>query len=153
MGKDFTILNSIKFGAEQNIKALCEYWDVYDKQHFFISAIGIYDRLFINTLLQADKEAIKPFYDRIIQYSYPVFIRFFYSPEFETLPGAVIIPLDEEHRCLYSKLIYSCGIIGWMQSMIDNVKAGYLTYTSFFNHIRMKFRENIIGMSILNKSI
>lgn len=141
MGKDFTILNSIKFGAEQNIKALCEYWDVYDKQRFFISAIGIYDRLFIDTLLQADKEAIKPFYDRIIQYSYPVFIRFFYSPEFETLPGAVIKPLDEEHRGLYSKLIYSCGIIGWMQSMIDNVKAGYLTYTSFFNHIRMKFRE------------
>jgi len=141
MKEEFAVLNSIKSSAEQNLRALCEFWDVYDKQRFFISAIGIYDRLFVDSIQQKNKEAIKPFYDRIIQYSYPVFIRLFYSPEFETLPGVALKPLDEERRTLYSKLIYSCGIIGWIQSLIESVKAGYLKYTSFFKHIRITFRE------------
>lgn len=139
------------FNAEKNLNELCEFWNIYDKQRFLISAIGIYDKLFIDSIGPDAEELIKPYYDRIFRYSYPVFIQIFYDPEFENLPGVVLKPLDDQHKILYTELIYSCGIIGWMQSMIDDVKAGYLSYTSLFNHVRIKFREKYHWNEYLEK--
>lgn len=151
MKNENAIFKSIMTNAERNINELCEFWDIYDKQRFFISAIGIYDKLFIDSIGPDAEELIKPYYDRIIRYSYPAFIRIFYSQEFENLPGFVLIPLDDKQKILYSKIIYSCGIIGWMQSMIDDVKAGYLSCTSLFNHVRIKFREKYHWNEYLEK--
>jgi hypothetical protein len=137
--------------AEKNLKELCEFWNIYDKQRFFISAIGIYDKLFVDSIGPDAKKLIKPYYDRIIRYSYPVFIRTFYDQEFEKLPGVALKPIDGQLQILYTKLIYSCGIIGWMQSMVDDVKAGYLSYTSLFNYVRIKFKEKYHWNEYLEK--
>lgn len=141
MKNECGLFKSIIDNAEKNLNDLCGFWNTYDKQRFFISAIGIYDKLFIDAIGPNAEELIKPYYDRIIRYSYPVFVRTFYDPEFENLPGAALKPLDDEHNNLYSKVIYSCGIIGWLQNLIDGVKAGYFSYSSFLNHVRIKFKE------------
>lgn len=133
----YKIFESIKSDAEKNLKNLSEWWNVCEKQRFFISAIGIYDKFFYD--LHSETTQIKPFYDRIMFYSYPVFIRIFYDVKFGELPGTILQPLDEELLLLYSKIIYSCGIIGWMQSLIDNVMSGVMNCHAFGKNTWIKF--------------
>lgn len=79
MKKDTTALKvfqSIINQAKANLEELCNFWNIYEKQLFFVSAIAIYDRYFIEQLPQKDKRS---FNDRITEYSYPVFIRQFYD--------------------------------------------------------------------------
>ena len=124
--------------AKTNLNELCDFWNIYEKQLFFVSAIAIYDRYFIEQLSQNSK---KSFYDRIVEYSYPVFIRQFYDTDFCKLPGIVHKPLKREQIERYAKLIYSCGIIGWMQSLIDNSAAGFYSCRTFLNYISVSFTE------------
>ena len=124
--------------AKTNLNELCDFWNIYEKQLFFVSAIAIYDRYFIEQLSQNSK---KSFNDRIIEYSYPVFIRQFYDTDFCKLPGIVHKPLKHEQIELYAKLIYSCGIIGWMQSLIENSAAGFYSCRAFLNYISVSFAE------------
>ena len=141
MKKDTTALKvfqSIINQAKANLEELCNFWNIYEKQLFFVSAIAIYDRYFIEQLPQKDKRS---FNDRITEYSYPVFIRQFYDVDFCKLSGIVHKPLNREQLELYAKLIYSCGIIGWMQSLIENSTAGFYTCRAFWNYIRVSFSE------------
>lgn len=141
MKKDTTALKvfqSIINQAKANLEELCNFGNIYEKQLFFVSAIAIYDRYFIEQLPQKDKRS---FNDRITEYSYPVFIRQFYDVDFCKLSGIVHKPLNREQLELYAKLIYSCGIIGWMQSLIENSTAGFYTCRAFWNYIRVSFSE------------
>ena len=74
MTSDTCDIQNIINQAKTNLNELCDFWNIYEKQLFFVSAIAIYDRYFIEQLSQNSK---KSFNDRIIEYSYPVFIRQF----------------------------------------------------------------------------
>ena len=145
------IFYKIKNSAEKNLKELCEWWDIYEKQHFFVNAIGVYDRLFWERQFAEDKSEEEPFYYKIMDRSYPVFINIFYDEGFQKLPGIVLKPLDAETLNLYSKILYSCGIIGWMQSLIDDVNAGYTTYYSIGKYIRIRFNHKYHWNEYLDK--
>ena len=96
MKKDTTALKvfqSIINQVKANLEELCNFWNIYEKQLFFVSAIAIYDRYFIEQLPQKDKRS---FNDRITEYSYPVFIRQFYDVDFCKLSGIVHKPLNRE---------------------------------------------------------
>ena len=49
--------------------------------------------------------------------------------------------MDDELLELYSKLIYSCGIVGWLKQFIDNTKSGYVKTFAVGNYIRIKFSD------------
>lgn len=134
---DISFFEEIIAEIDQNIDELLQFWNVYDRQMFFVSAISIYDKLFLNRL--SDENSRKDFANRIMEFGYPVFIRRFYSDEFSQLPGISHKALDLEHLELYTRLLYSCGILGWMQNFIDNVQAGFYSSTKFLNYIRVKF--------------
>ena len=57
------VFQRIKNQAKTNLNELCDFWNIYEKQLFFVSAIAIYDRYFIEQLSQNSK---KSFYDRIV---------------------------------------------------------------------------------------
>ena len=57
------VFQRIKNQAKTNLNELCDFWNIYEKQLFFVSAIAIYDRYFIEQLSQNSK---KSFYDRIL---------------------------------------------------------------------------------------
>lgn len=137
--KDICIFQKIIEEAQQQIFQICKSWSIYDKQSFFVNAVSIYDRFFIDNISEENPK--DPFIFRIIEYSYPVFICQFYDLEFCSLPGITLKALDQKQLELYSKLIYCCGIIGWMQSFVDNINAGYYSCRSFFNYARVKFTE------------
>lgn len=137
--KDIRIFQKIIERTQQQIFRICESWNIYEKQFFFVNAISIYDRFFINSISEEKEE--DPFIFRIIEYSYPVFIRQFYDAEFCSLPGIALKAMNRKQLEQYSKLIYLCGTIGWMQSFIDNINAGYYSSRVFFNYVRVKFTE------------
>lgn len=137
--KDIRIFQKIIEETQRKIFSICKPWNIYDKQVFFVCAISIYDRFFVNSISE-DKSEV-PFIFRIIEYSYPVFIRQFYDVEFCSLPGIALKAMNEEQLEQYSKLIYLCGIIGWMQSFIDNTNAGYYSSRTLFNCARVKFTD------------
>lgn len=92
--KDIRIFQKIIEETQQKIFCICKPWNIYDKQVFFVSAISIYDRFFINGISEDKSE--DPFVFRIIEYSYPVFIRQFYDVEFCSLPGIALKAVNEE---------------------------------------------------------
>lgn len=145
------IFYSIKNTAENYLEKLCDAWDIYDKQRFFVNAVSIYDRLFLDLNIYRDNTTEQPFSYRIIDLSYPVFINNFYDCGFQNLPGIVLKPMDEELLKLYSKILYSCGIIGWMQSLIDDVNSKYVSYYSLGNYVRMRFNHKYHWNEYLEK--
>lgn len=135
------IFHSIKHSAENTLKKLCNSWDIYEQQRFFVNAISIYDKLFIDQYTSSDKTTDQSFYYKLIDLSYPVFINNFYDCGFQNLPGVNLKPINEELLKLYSKILYSCGIIGWMQSLIDDVNSGYISYYSLGNYVRIRYNH------------
>lgn len=137
--KDIRIFQKIIEEAQQQIFRICKPWNIYDKQLFFVNAISIYDRFFINSI--SEEKVEDPFVFRLIEYSYPVFVRQFYDAEFCSLPGIALRAMNKKQLEQCSKLIYLCGTIGWMQSFIDNINAGYYSSRAIFNYARVKFTE------------
>ena len=134
------IFQTIISSAQTYLDELCASWDVYEKQSFFVNAIAIYDHYFVDSL-STDTHDSNYFRYRVIRYGYPVFIKQFYDPKFCELPGTALKAMDHKHLELYAKIVYSCGIIGWMQNFIDSISAGVFTSYSFLNIVRVKFTE------------
>lgn len=139
MIKDIRFFQRIIDKTQQQIFQICKSWTIDDRQIFFVNAVSIYDRFFIDSIGEGNSK--DPFIFMVIEYSYPVFVCQFYDLEFCSLPGIALKALDKRQLELYSKLIYCCGIIGWMQSFIDNINAGYYSCRSFLNYARVKFTE------------
>lgn len=139
--RSLEIFQSIIQNIENNFNELCGYWNIYEKQRFFVSAISIYDDYFLKTLESQLSKDDKSYYYQIIKYGYPIFITRFYDKSFSSLPGVVLKPMDDELLELYSKLIYSCGIVGWLKQFIDNTKSGYVKTFAVGNYIRIKFSD------------
>lgn len=110
------IFYSIKNTAENYLEKLCDAWDIYDKQRFFVNAVSIYDRLFLDLNIYRDNTTEQPFSYRIIDLSYPVFINNFYDCGFQNLPGIVLKPMDEEllsytqKYCIHVELLDGCSL-------------------------------------------
>ena len=56
----------------------------------------------------------------------------------EKLPVPTV---DHDMMELYDKLLYSCGILGWMQSFVDNINAGYYSCFNIGRFIRVRFKD------------
>ena len=102
--RSLEIFQSIIQNIENNFNELCGYWNIYEKQRFFVSAISIYDDYFLKTLESQSSKDDKSYYYQIIKYGYPIFITRFYDKSFSSLPGVVLKPMDDELLELYSKL-------------------------------------------------
>lgn len=136
MKNNYYKLKKIKKEIEKNLQELCQYWNIYEKQRFFISAISIYDKYFLNSI-QKEKSKVD-FRNQIIGYGYSVFVDLFYEKEFEDLPGIVLKPIDDELLNAYDQLLYSCGIVGWINQIIDDVDAGFSSCFSILHNIYYK---------------
>lgn len=135
------ILNRIKEEAVKDIAKLTEHWGIYEKYHFFLCAIGIFDKYFIDKISDLKDGQHYSFNHRLIDSGYSVLFELFYSVDFCNFQKIILKPLTQEDLNLYSKIICECGIIGWMRSLIEDVKVGYLKYSSLGNNARLKFRD------------
>lgn len=124
---------------DHNLDEVNLHWSIYDKQLFFVTAISIYDKYFLES--KSEEPHHSAFFYRIIEYGYPVFIRKFYHLEFCQLPGVVHKAVESHMMELYDKLLYSCGILGWMQSFVDNINAGYYSCFNIGRFIRVRFKD------------
>ena len=106
----------------------------------FINAIGIYDKMYYELMQLNNSDQDIPYKYRILDYGYPVFIRIFYDKDFASLLGVVLKPVDGELLLLLNKLLYACGIIGWMHWLIDNVNSGYMSVKRLGSHVWLKFK-------------
>lgn len=48
--EDICIFQKIIEEAQQQIFQICKSWSIYDKQSFFVNAVSIYDRFFIDNI-------------------------------------------------------------------------------------------------------
>ena len=69
--RSLEIFQSIIQNIENNFNELCGYWNIYEKQRFFVSAISIYDDCFLKTLESQSSKDDKSYYHQIIKYGYP----------------------------------------------------------------------------------
>ena len=60
MNKKCGMFQTIISNAEKNLNELCEFWNINEKQRFFVSAIGIYDKLFVESIVPDAENKIKP---------------------------------------------------------------------------------------------
>lgn len=138
--KKLKVFYDIAHRAEENLRDLSGYWNILEKQRYFINAIGIYDKMYYELMQLNNSDQDIPYKYRILDYGYPVFIRIFYDKDFASLPEVVLKPVDGELLLLLNKLLYACGIIGWMHWLIDNVNSGYMSVKRLGSHVWLKFK-------------
>lgn len=138
--KILEILYGISHKAEKQLNYSFGFQSIEEKQRYFIIAISLYDKLYLEFMQLTNSKQEIPYYYRIIDYGYPVFIRYFYDERFIAMPGVVLKPANDELVDSLNKLLYTCGIIGWMNSFIDYINSGYMSAKKIGSHIWLRFK-------------
>ena len=136
----YKVFSKIIGSARNNLMELFRSWNINERQRYFINAISVYDSEFLQTLNQEDITPEERLRQHIIYRGYPVFIEMFYDPDFVQLPTVHLYAIDRDMRQSLYKLIYACGVIGWMEWLIEQSKAGFLSYNELLNHVWLQFR-------------
>ena len=72
IGKKHTgLFQRIILEIDHNLDEVNLHWSIYDKQLFFVTAISIYDKYFLES--KSEEPHHSAFFYRIIEYGYPVF--------------------------------------------------------------------------------
>ena len=138
--QNYKVFLKIIGSARNNLMELFRSWNINERQRYFINTISVYDSEFLQTLNQEDITPEERLRQHIIYRGYPVFIEIFYDPAFVQLPTVPLYAIDSNMRQTLYKLIYTCGVIGWMEWLIEQSKAGFLSYSELLNHVWLKFR-------------